>query len=294
MSGSSQGYQSRLSIAAGGTAIGSYTGAYEIESETLKKTGTILDTNGLRGTRSHHSGRTREGTYSVQGTLNFCADPAMLDLLLPWILGADESTDVFALADTLPERDVLIDRVAKRFVYAGCKVNRARITGRAGELIKVSLDIIGKTETVSATSFPSITPPTVPPYAFQDAALTLVSTSRIITNFELTVDNVLDARFANSVSATNIDPQDRIITLRTETPFTSDEVDLYAQSVGGAAAALVLTYLGYSTTFSFASLQVPDNSPNAPGMSEILLSLEGVARMSGTTKELIVTHDSAA
>src|SRR5688572_4980982 len=100
MPDSSQGSQTKLSLAAAGTAIGSYTEAYEFVSESLQKQAAILDTAGIRGTRSHVSERTRAGTYRVQGTINFHPTPAMLDLLLPRILGANEATDVFALAET--------------------------------------------------------------------------------------------------------------------------------------------------------------------------------------------------
>ena len=148
----SMGHQSRLSLAAGGTAIGSYTEAYEFLTESLRKQLTIVDTAGLRGTRSHPAERTRDGTYAVGGGLQFHATPAMLDLLLPRILGANEATDVFALAETLPEFDVLIDRVAKRFVYAGCQVNRATFRAAAGGPLELDLDVIGKTEVVSATA----------------------------------------------------------------------------------------------------------------------------------------------
>ena len=78
------------------------------------------------------------------------------------------------------------------------------------------------------------------------------------------------------------------------TPFTSDEVDLYNQALAGAAASLVFTNGGYSTTFSFAALQFPDRSPVVPGKTEIPLELHGTARKSGSTSELVVTHDSTA
>src|SRR5262249_19995640 len=125
MPDASMGHQSRLSLAAAGTAIGSYTEAIEFVAESLQKRLTILATAGIRGTRSHPAERPRDGTYSVGGALRFHATPALLDLLLPRILGAAESSDLFALAETLPEFDVLVDRVAKRFVYGACKAQRA-------------------------------------------------------------------------------------------------------------------------------------------------------------------------
>jgi len=291
----SMGHQSRLSLAAGGTAIGSYTEAYEFLAESLRKQLTIVDTAGLRGTRSHPAERTRDGTYAIGGGLQFHATPAMLDLLLPRILGANEATDVFALAETLPEFDVLIDRVAKRFVYAGCQVNRATFRAAAGGPLELDLDVIGKTEVVSATAFPSITAPVDPPYVWQDCVCTVNGSARVVTQWDLTIDNALNARFSNSQTATDIHSTDRIVTVNLTVPYTSSEVDLYGVNTGGAAAAtFVFTNGNYSTTFSIAKLQIPDQSPVVDGRGEILLQLQGVAKQSSTTKELVITHDSTA
>lgn len=281
-------------MAATGTAIGSYTEAIEVVSCNVAKKGTILDTNGLRGTRSHASERTQAGTYEVSGQIVLHPTPAVLDLLLPRILGANESTDSFALADTLPEFDLLVDKVAKRAVYGNCKINKATFAGKSGELPTLTLDIMAKTESISATSFPSITAPTDPPYVFHHGALTLVSSARDFFDFELSIDNVLSRRFANSQSATSIMPTDRIVTLKATTPYTSSEIDLYNQTLLGSAASLVFTNSGYSTTFTLGTVQFPDMSPVISGKDEIPLSLEGIARMTGSTRELVVTHDSAA
>lgn len=294
MSGESMGSASRLSMGAVGTAVASFTEAYEFVSESLKKTGTILDTNGINGSRSHKSERTAEGTYTVAGQIVLDASPAMLDLLLPRILGANASGATFALAETLPEFDVLIDRVAKRFVYGGCKVNKATFTGSAGQLVRLTLDIVGKTVTTSDTAFPSITAPSDPPYVFWQGALTLVGSARSFDNFETAIDNVLSTKFHNSQSATNINPSDRIVSFKCETPFTSDEVDLYNQALLGSAASLAFTNGNRSVTFTYGKLQFPSTDPVVAGKGEIPLMLDAIARMTSTTRELVVTNDSTA
>lgn len=294
MPDASMGHQSRLSLAAAGTAIASYTASCEFVSETLQKRATIVETAGLRGTRSRPAERTRDGAYTVGGTLMFHATPLLLDLLLPRILGAAEASDLFALAETLPEFDVLLDRVTQRFVYGGCKVHRAIFRGRAGGLLELQLDLLGKTETASSTPFPSIAAPTDPPYVFHDGTLTLLGASRKMFDFTLTIDNALAARFTNSVAATDVSPTDRVIGFECQTPYTSDEADLYGQTAAGAAAAsLAFVNGGYSTTFSLAKLQLADMSPTVGGRGEIVLTLRGTARKSGSTPELQVTHDSA-
>src|SRR5215471_6982340 len=140
MQPASMGSQSRLSMAAVGTAIGSYTESYEFVAESLGKSLTILETAGIRGTRAHPAERTRDGTYSIQGTLHFHCSRGLLDLLLPRILGGG-SSPTYTLAETLPGFDVLIDRVASRFVYGTCRVNRALFKARASGLLELALDV---------------------------------------------------------------------------------------------------------------------------------------------------------
>jgi hypothetical protein len=268
---------------------------YEFVAESVRKRGTILDTSGIRGTRSHHVSRTRPGTYEVGGSLTLHPSPADLDLLLPRILGAAESSDTFNLAESLPAFGILIDRVAETFQYTDCKVSKATFKGSAGGLVELVLEILGVAE-VTGTSFPALsldTTAAAAPYDFSDGVLTLQSAARKMMDFELLIDNGLSARFTNSQTATSITPQDRTITLKTTNPFTADEVDLYEQALAGAAGTLVLTNGGMSTTFTFAALQVPDMSPVVGGKQEIPLKLEMTARTSEATPELVVTHDSA-
>lgn len=295
MADASMGHQSRLSMAAAGTAIGSYTEAYEFRTEGLAATQEIVETSGIRGTRSMPIERTRDGNVRVQGTISFHATASMLDLLLPRIMGAAEVADVFAVAETLPQFDVLLDRVAKRFVYAGCKIGRATFRASAGGALELDVEIVGKSETVSATAFPSITAPTDPPYIWSDAVCTVEGTARTVTQWELTIDNQLNARFSNSTTATDIHTQGRIVTLSMTVPFTSDETDLYGIKASGASGAtFVLTNGGRSLTFTVGALAVADASPTVGGPGEILLRLNGTAKSTGSTKELSITSDSTA
>jgi len=57
---------------------------------------------------------------------------------------------------------------------------------------------------------------------------------------------------------------------------------------------MTLTYTNgsMSTIFTFVSLIAPSNSPIVTGKTELTLSLEFVARMSSTTKEIAVTSDA--
>ena len=284
------GSQSRLSMAAAGTAIASYTEAHEFVSEQLAKTLSILETGGIRGTRSHPAERTRDGTYRVQGTVNYHGSKALLDLPLPRILGGG-SSPTYTLAETLPFFDCLIERIADRFVYGNCKVNRAVFKARASGLLELALELIGETETVSAAAFPAIVPPVDAPYLWQDCVVTLNSVARVVTQFELVIDNHLEARFSNSQTATDLYPTDRTVHLACAVPFTGDTTDLYgANTAGAAAGSLVFTNGAHALTFSLAQIQFGDHSPVVAGKREIFLHLDGTAKKSGSSNELVVTN----
>ena len=229
----------------------------------------------------------------MTGTIEMIPSPEDFALLLPWIMGAVASGTTFALAETLSSRYVCLDKVAKVMTYAGCLVNRATFSGSEGMPIKLSLDIIGTTESVgNAGTFPSVTYNNTAPFMFSESVLTLVSSARNVKSWSITIDNQLEVSYYNSTTATRILPKDRSVTFQCANPFTSSETDLYDQALAGSAATLVLAYAAYSMTFTFPTLQFPAEGPQVPGRSELALNLNGVARKVSTTSELVVTLDS--
>lgn len=294
MADATMGHATRISMGAAGTTVGSFSEAYEFISESVQKRQVILNTEGISGTRSRKIERARNGTYAVAGTIRLHATPAMLDLLLPRILGANESNDVFAVADTLPEFAILMDKGPQRHLYDGCKVNRAVFASAAGGLLTVDLDIVGKTEEVSATSFPSISAPTDSPYVHQDAVLTISSTARKMMDVTWTVDNAVVARFTNSIAATDVSPTDRRVTFGATLPYESDHYAIYDQNIGSAAAAaLVYTNGNLDLTVDFGRLVLPGITPTIDSKGEVVLRLEGEAMMVSSTREVVFTNDSS-
>lgn len=299
----SMGHQARLGTkneTVYGTAV-TVDEAFVFVSEGIVKRGMIVERTGLRGTRSHQANDARLGPYTVSGQLVLEPTPQDLSVWLPRILGAPADGANYNLAETLPSFTLVIDRVAKVFTYAGCKVNRATLSGTQGGMLRLALDLVAQSETVAAAgTFPALTPSIAPPYIFSDLELTLASAVREVREFELAIDNSLVTdRFMNSLTIVNAPEGDRTITLRTVHAWAAETTALYAQALAGAAGVLKLTNAlggtpptGYQTTFNFATLQVPDRSPNVPGRSELLLNLEMIARRVGTTPELSVTHDA--
>lgn len=265
----------------------------------LRQIETHVDPLGIRGSRSRSKEGVRIGAKRSSGRLVMYPRPDELDVLLPWILGADESTDTFALAESLQEWGLLIDRGLRRFVYTGCKVGRATFECSQGEMLKLTLDIEAETEVVSSSSFPGTIPAltTLAPYVFSDATLSL-SADASATEFRsvsIVIDNMLDAdRQMNSVTRSQILATDRLVTVQMSLPYTTDEVDIYAQSIDGAAGTVTWTNGNRSIAFAFANLKSTNETPVAQGRTaEIMQSLNMVAYKSSTTNELIVTNDSS-
>lgn len=311
----SQGSLSLLLVEpdAGPHTFDSSSEAYEFLYENLRKHGRIVGGRGIRGTRSSQSERTRIGAYAVYGTIAMNVSPVELDLWLPRILGAAEvPTDVFGLAETLPQFGVLkylstdASHTKDTLIYTNCKVNRALIRGRAmpeeaePELLELILEIFAESETADSSYSTIVSPPSpstaanAAVYIMADGALTLLAASREAMDFQILIDNHLEPRWSiGSLTATAICARDRTITGRFTLPWTSNEDDLYNVALAGSAGAtLVFTNGNMSTTFTFGTLQWPDNSPTVPGKREIPLHLETVARKVTTTNELVVTNDS--
>jgi hypothetical protein len=292
MGNASQGALAKMGMGAASPV----TEAYEFISENLKRKIKRIYNDGIRGTRSRSKERVADGEIEIAGQITMNPSPAELANLLPRILGAAAVTTTYALAETLPEFYINIDRVAKVFEYAGCKVAKATFSGSRGQPVKLALDIIGKTCTPGdAGTFPALTIDTDVAYVFYQGVLTAEGSAREFDQFQLVIDNMLDKRVMNSQTATSITAQDRLITLACSTPYTSDEIDLLDNaftSAAGAAGSLVFTNGTESTTFTFANLKDDVEDPEVQGKKEILLPHSFTAYKSGTTKELVVTHDS--
>lgn len=285
-----QGFAALLGIGATSTV----DKPLEFLSESLALDEELVDSNGIRGTRSHISEVVRQGIRRVGGNITLCPHPTELAALLPYILGANASGTTFALAETLQSFYASVDRVLKVFTYSGCVVSKAVFSGSAGQPLNLSLEIVGIDESVgNAGSFPSLTlDTTTTMYMFHDLVLIVGGTTYQCFDFELTIDNMVDAeRFLNSQTRVSIPAQDRVVTLNTNLPY-GDASAAYALSVGGVAVTATFTNGATSLLFTLPKVQFPRKSPTVPGKSEIKLPLMGVARKSGSTKELEITLDS--
>ena len=258
----------------------------------------------LRGTRSQAKEVARAGIRRVGGPLNLQPTAVEMAKLLPWILGAAASGTTYALADTLPAKYVFVVRDdgtdGKFFAYNGCKVDRAVFHATRGGPLMLDLDVVGIDETVSnagskATLSLDITSK---PYMFFDLALVVNSVTINCESIEIAIDNKIDKdRFYNSQTLTMVNPTDRVITVKTRVPYGDAEA-LYNAGPNGVTATATFSASTsgpsavVSLLFTFAALMFPRRSPLNQGKGEFLLPIEGEAKTSGSTKELVVTCDT--
>lgn len=265
------------------------------EGSNFIKTQPILNATGLMGTRKKDESRTRFGPYSVSASQSCEPSPLWMATWLYRVMGGG-SVGSPSLADTLPIFGALEDKGGDIFQYLGCKASRLQLSGRAGGLIEATVDILGKSEDTTVSSFTGAALPSgdssAEPFQHADLVLTLAGSARSVLDFRFELNNNCRARFVNGLTANEIMEGERMVTLSGNAVFTSTEAgNLYGLTKEGAAGSLVLTNGTVSTTLTFARVQIPDNSARAQG-GEIILPFSAQIRGTALGAEFTATIDS--
>lgn len=271
------------------------TSRFDYRNESLKMREELIDANGVRGTRSRSTERTRPGLRRVAGSISLQPNSLEMAYFLEWVMGGTPSGSpavTYPLADTLPSRFVTFDRVAKVFTYAGCKVDVATFRASQGEPLNLDLQIVGTTETVgNAGTFPALSlDTTTQPFIFSDLALTIGASSSITAkDFELSINNMIDKdRFFTSLDLVSAEALDRAISLKCTLPY-GDYTALYNAGGTGVAASATFTNGGSVLTMTMPAVRYMRESPETPGRVEIMLPITGTVLKSGSTAELSIT-----
>ncbi len=292
----SMGVLSQLGFAAGGTAIGSYTEAYEFLSENLTSEREIVRTDGIRGSRMHPLERIRLGRQTPGGTI--VMEPTLVELanLLPRTIGAN-AANVYSVSDTVPVAfDVAIDRVAKVPIYAGCRCDKVTFRSSPGKPLEVSMDIEALTETIGAAgTFPTLTINATAPVIWSDCVISLAGAIQC-HDMEITVDwNLKKDRFVNSITRTDLPSQDVRVMAKFTVPYDSTTIGLFdgAAGVAGVACTATFTVGGTSLLFTMSKVCFPARkSPSVSSKDEITMVLDGEAYRAGSVTPLAITLDS--
>ena len=285
----SQGSQCQLGI--DDSTVDANTPGFEFVSFGLKKTDTQVDGNGIRGTRSRHSSRSRIVSRVVNGPIVMNPTPTELDALLPWILGGTTSGGVTAVAETLPTRNVAIKRVRKMATFDGCVIASAVLAITAGQPVQLTLNVEGKDETeANVSGWPAITFHTDNMFVPDDVTLTIDGTEHKFSALTLTLDNMLQTdRFLNDLTRDKITPQDRSVTADLTVPYDDVSDVLYGIAIAGVAASIVLAQGGVTYTIDLANVKAAAVGPEIGGKSEIPLGLQLRSFYDGTNREIKVT-----
>jgi len=307
-----QGAKARLYVDGNGSSprgFTTYAESYEFLSEDIQNRAVVAATNGIRGTRSEASERTRQSASPIDGPLVMTTSPSEMQAWLPRILGAagiaGSGLTTFNLGEGLIDFDMIFDKVNAGFRYNEVYVNRAMLIGQSAQgnapsYVQLVLDIVAKSETELASNY---TYPTATigvtadfnPYVFEDATLTLSLSGGDLavemTSFQLLINNAIQRRWVNNLLATSLCPQNRRVALQVGSVFTSTNSPIRAQLIAGVAGKLKLSMSStLNTEFQFAKLQAKAPTPNVRGKTEIQMPMPLIARSSGTTKELIVVN----
>jgi hypothetical protein len=274
------------------TGNGTATVEYEFaEGSTLGLTEQFIDTSQIRGTLSHGSERVRRGVRRVDGSIIMAPTAVELVTLLPMIMGAAPSGTTYALSDTYTAVDFYGVRDGTVYTYDEIAVETATFYATEGGPMQVTMNVVAKEETQAGSMGAVTVDVTTQPFVLTDAVVTVAGSAREVSSFELTVQNVLEVKYRNSLTPTQIKKIDRIVTL--SLPISEgDGIALYGSAVAGVAATVVLTNGAVSLSFSMAAVQAPKN-PLPLGQRGILdFPWRGVARKTGSTLELVTVLDS--
>ena len=276
--------------------------------ESMRKIGNVVHPQVITGDRSEHGERARVGPTLYHGTITFGVSPAEMAFWAPYFMGTVASGTTFALANNaLLPFGILIDKVTTTYEFSSCYVDKALVTGKTGgpggppNYLTLQLTIYalayqrGVTSPNPAVNIPTITGDYVP-LVFEDcaSAITIASAARETKQMAILIDNFVQARYVNSVEPSILYPTHRQVKLQTRHPYDSDNANLEGIALSSSAGgSIVATNGSVSITWTFGLLQQIIQSPVVNGKNEIDIVNSYVSRMTGSTRELVMTIDSS-
>lgn len=256
-----------------------------------------IDSAGITGSRTRRHDRMRSGIIRLQGPVVFDVSHGIWDFFLPYILGAAESSNTFDVADALPAFDALYDHGnagSTALKHVELYVNRASLRFAPG-LLRLTLDLIGKTETTGQTFTSAALGVGAPyaPMAFWDTAsgFSLQGSSREIDEGELIIDNQLEVQFRNATTAQSIKAQDRVVTLGSTHPATTAIMSGLYGDPSGADATVTIGRESMSSVITLFNLSTPRKGPVVNSKGEVKLGLVSTARGDDSDPDIRVTND---
>jgi hypothetical protein len=263
---------------------------------------------GTKGSRALFPDQTVKGNRLVGGQVRAKIGRLELDFLLPLILGANEATDVFKVANEVPVFQCLVDKGQGKYMeYIDCKVARATFSASTGGVVDLALDIVAKKEEEYSAAWPSSTLESfgtalgARPIRFAEGSFSHDYSGTPVVNkfesFQLMIDNMIDAKFyAGDDAATCLDEDRRMVTLALPAAHTDAVKNLYKRGFELLTGRLQFVADNMTTKFEFPKLGWAKRGPVMNGDGETLLPLQMRAYRteagdSGADDEIKVTND---
>lgn len=220
---------------------------------------TFTNTKGIRGSRQQAATRTRRTQRMTRGNLQLSPTANELDLVLPWLLGANESTNLFALAETVPARYIKAYRDGTKHLYDGLKVNRGVFSCAEGQPLQLALEVMGVDETTDADATETAAfAEGSGPYVMSDCVLSVGGTEYQFRQLSIEVNNALEVKFNNRVTPSSIRATDLIVNVQLGLPY-GDAAALYGSAVGGVTVVATFTNGSDSIAITCAGVAAPKN-----------------------------------
>jgi hypothetical protein len=269
----------------------------DIINENVAETRGIIDGNAMKGYRSRHANRAREGIRTVGGSFSFNPVTSDLAYFLKKALGGTPAAQDYPLADTLPSfviQKSLGGTNPKVETFPTNYVNTMTLSASRGQPLTADVGVLGLSRNTAAAA-PSGAGTGVDythaMLVFHDLILTIGGSPYVCHDFSWTINNSLDVQMVNSRDVTAIFPTDRIVTVATSVP-DADIAHSAVQDIEVAVSA-ALTFNNQSLTLAMGTVRFTTVSPVAGGRGEIRYGLTGQAyRASSGTAELVTTLDS--
>jgi len=308
MASQAQGAKARLWCKDGSGTADWSTGtvvSYPFYRESLRKVGSVVHPQVITGDRSEHGERARSAPNLYYGQIVFGVSPSEMAFWAPYFMGTTASGTTYALGNTLLPFSIYIDKVTKQYAFYDCYVDKAIVVGKQNgpggppnfltlALTIYALSYTSSPATSSSNAIATITGDYVP-LVFEDSAsaITIKGSARETKQFAILLDNFLKQRYVNNLEPSISYPLHRQVKLQTRHPFDTgtsalDDVAL-SSSAGGS---IVATNGTVSITWTFGLLQLESQTPVVAGKQEIDLVQQFTSRMTGSTRELVMTVDN--
>lgn len=280
---------------------------YPFLYEDVKAVRKRVSSNLITGSGSQYSSRSTKASYVPQGPIGLQLGPAELDKWLPRILGADESSNVFAISESIKLFDMMIYRDNGVFYYRNCVVAAALFQSKSAdggdeeEILNTQLRIIAREEDLTK-SWPATIPThfdgeDYAPYTHGQHRFSINGTAYNSMETSILIDNGIQARTRNSLTPNCVFKTRRRIRAMITAPFTTGAWSA-AQSLYDAADDVRLrweTGTGVSDEalqFDFPLMLNTQEPPTAKGHGEMPLQFMLEAQASASGNELSVTNIS--